>query len=616
MGKATLGMLCAAALSLLASQPAQAAFDDPLFVMTPKLPQKIGETPILPSPWYLEGPCGLAVDSNGRFYVSDYYHEAIDAFSATFDAAKGKYKFVYGGQQGSSGPCGLALDSKDNLYVNVFHASVRRLSAPVALIDSSYSTGVAVDRATNHVYANDRTYVAVYDSSGAPVLDEGAPLRIGEGSIEDGYGLAVSEQPATKGRVFIADAADGTVKAYDPATDEDNPAMTIAGPAGGQFVSLRDSALAVDRVTGNLYVADNRQPKYAEHPEATIYVFGPSGNYLGRLKHNIVDARPPGLAVDNSATSTQGRVYVTSGNTIEASVIAYPPGAQTSVSLPPIESSEGASGSDVVSLAGDEEKKDCPDACGSGSNFSSKPQPEATTSEVTQRGSLRLSVNGKLSPKKLPRKGVAPISVSVGWNASTTDGSPLPKLKKIRIEINRHGRFEQTGLPTCPYNRIQPASSSRALANCREALVGQGSFSADIALKGQEPYATKGRLLVFNGEKGGKPVLFGQIYSPYPFATSFVIVFKVQKLGKGTYGTALSATLPKALASWGNLTGIEMKLSRRYSYNGKPHSYISAGCPAPKGFRSAVFPLARASFGFAGEGELSSTLTSTCQAKG
>ena len=511
----------------------------------------------------------------------------------------------------------MAFDSKDTLYVNIFHASVRRLSAPAAVIDSSHSTGVAIDRATNYVYANDRTHVAVYDPTGAPVLDEGVPLKIGSDPFGDYYGLAVSEHPATKGYVYLADAADDTVKVFDPAVDEDNPAMTISGPGAGQFVSLRDSALAVDRVTGNLYVADNRQPQHAEHPEAAIYVFGPSGNYLGRLKHNIVDARPPGLAVDNSATTTQGRVYVTSGNTIEASVIAYPPGAQTNVALPPIEGSGGASGSGNSStFVSDKARGDCPGTCESGSSFSSKPQPQATASEVTQRGPLRLSVNGKLSPKRLPRKGVAPISVSVGWQASTIDGSPLPKLQKIRIEINRHGRFEQTGLPTCPYNRIQPASSSRALSNCRDALVGQGSFSADIALKGQEPYATKGRLLVFNGQKGGRPVLFGQIYSPYPFATSFVIVFKVQKLGGGTYGTALSATLPKALASWGNLTGIEMRLSRRYSYNGKRRSYISAGCPAPKGFRQAVFPLARASFGFSGEGELSSVLTSTCKAKG
>lgn len=238
------------------------------------------------------------------------------------------------------------------------------------------------------------------------------------------------------------------------------------------------------------------------------------------------------------------------------------------------------------------------------------------SAEITQKGTLRLSVAGKLSPQKLPRAGTVPIAVSVGWKIATTDGSAPPQLKTLAIEINRHGHFDSTGLPTCPYGLIQPASSSRALSACRQALVGKGSFSALVALGTQEPYETEGRLLVFNGKSKGKQVLYGQIYSSHPFATSFVIIFNVKKLKGGTYGTVLTASLPKALASWGNLTGIQMRLARHYSYQGKSHSYISAGCPAPKGFSKAVFPLARTSFKFQGAAEVALTSASTCKAKG
>ena len=236
---------------------------------------------------------------------------------------------------------------------------------------------------------------------------------------------------------------------------------------------------------------------------------------------------------------------------------------------------------------------------------------------ITQKENLRVAVTGKLSPKKLPRKGTAPISVSVGWDIATVDGSPPPKLKKLRIEINRNGHFETEGLPTCPYAKIQPATTQRALSNCRSALVGQGSFSANIALKGQEgeSYPAKGQLLVFNGEEKGKPVLFGQIYAAHPFATSFVIVFKVSPVKKGDYGTALTAVLPASLRSWGDLTGIQMSLSRRYHYEGKSRSYVSAGCPAPKGFKLASFKLAKTSFSFTGGKELASTVTGDCKAR-
>jgi hypothetical protein len=240
----------------------------------------------------------------------------------------------------------------------------------------------------------------------------------------------------------------------------------------------------------------------------------------------------------------------------------------------------------------------------------------SASAEVVQKGTLRVTVAGKLSPQRLPRNGSAPIAVSVSGQITTTDQSPPAKLKTLQIELNRNGHLDYTGLPVCRYDAIQTASSSRALSACRSSLVGQGTFNAEIALSGQEPYPTKGTLLAFNGREGGKPVLLGQIYAPRPFATSFVIVFSIKQAAKGVYGTALTATLPPSLRNWGNLTGIELTLSRRYSYKGQRHSYISAGCRAPKGFPGASFPFAKTSFGFETGLTLSSTLTRSCRVTG
>ncbi len=135
-------------------------------------------------------------------------------------------------------------------------------------------------------------------------------------------------------------------------------------------------------------------------------------------------------------------------------------------------------------------------------------------------------------------------------------------------------------------------------------------------MRGQAPYPTTGKLLLFNGQSHGKPILFGHIYASHPFATSFVIAFKIAQRAHGTFGTVLSASLPEALGGWGYVTGIEMRLSRHYSYKGKQRSYLSAGCPAPKGFGKAGFALIRTSFGFAGGRRLSSTLNRSCVARG
>lgn len=625
-------VLCAAALTLAVSAPAQADYDDPVAVFTPVPVPKAA--PIPPPRGYFEGPCGLSVDSSGNYYVSDYYASAVDVFGPDPLAAYKDFRTQIAEVDPADGPCGLALDSSGDLYVNVYHRSVVRFTPsvfpqpplpsvpppfptyfgapttidPVHPTDADVPTGVAVDQATDTVYVDNRTYLSVYDSAGAPVEVSGEPLHIGAGGLGDGYGLAVSS-----GRLYVPDAADKTVKVYDPAIDTANPVLVIDGHEvpGGAFTSLRDAAIAVDDVSGNVYVADNLQPGYVEEPEAAIYVFDSIGTYLGRLKRNIVDALPPGLAVDNSPKATQGRVYVTSGNTEFASVYAYPPGAQTSKALlaskrlgeapsgTPLPSSDATATVAKAAIA---------------SEAKARESAKVTTSEVAQKGNLRLALGGKLAPSSLPRNGFSPVSVSVDWKLATADGEAVPPLKAVRIEINRHGRLNLAGLPICDLGRIQPGSSDRALAACRSSLVGQGSFEADIALAGQERYASKGRLLVFNGRSHGTPVLLGHIYSPRPFATSFVIVFAIEKQ-RGTYGTALSAKLPKALASWGNLTAVDMHLSRKYRAAGKQRSFLSAGCPAPQGFPGASFPLTRTSFSFAGGLGMAETLTRSCRVR-
>ncbi len=78
----------------------------------------------------------------------------------------------------------------------------------------------------------------------------------------------------------------------------------------------------------------------------------------------------------------------------------------------------------------------------------------------------------------------------------------------------------------------------------------------------------------------------------------------------------MSSQLSKVMKAWGRLTGFEITLSRRFRVKGRAHSYLSSGCPAPKGFVRAIFPLARTSFAFVGGRTLSSALTSTCRARG
>jgi hypothetical protein len=232
---------------------------------------------------------------------------------------------------------------------------------------------------------------------------------------------------------------------------------------------------------------------------------------------------------------------------------------------------------------------------------------------VVQEGNLRITVLAQIQPYKLPRTGTAPIAVFIAGHVGAADGSTPPQLQRMTVKVNRHGLLQSVGLPTCTKAEIQPGSSERALANCGDALVGSGRFWATVVFPDQRPYPTRGKLLIFNGKVKGRSVLFAHIYTTQPFNTSFVISFAIKHISQGPYGTELSASLPQALGNWGFVNRIKLTLRRKYSYQGRERSYFNAGCPAPKGTRSASFPLALASFYFADSKPISLSVPKSCR---
>ncbi len=231
---------------------------------------------------------------------------------------------------------------------------------------------------------------------------------------------------------------------------------------------------------------------------------------------------------------------------------------------------------------------------------------QVSSAEVSQKNGVKVTVNGSLSPKRLPRKGTAPVSVAVEGQIEAKSAAALPQLQHLSIAINSAGHLDLKGVPHCRINHINPSTNQEALEACKSSLVGEGIFEANVVLPEQSPFPSKGKLLAFNGTIGRQPALFAHIYGTKPIPTSYVFAFKV-KQQKGTYGTILETSFPKATGEWGYVTGISLKLNKQF---------LTAGCPAPSGFSKASFPLARTVFAFAGGLSMQNTLTRTCQAKG
>lgn len=234
--------------------------------------------------------------------------------------------------------------------------------------------------------------------------------------------------------------------------------------------------------------------------------------------------------------------------------------------------------------------------------------------EISQKKDVRVLFKGDITPNVLPRDHQVPVTVSVETHITQIGTGEPPELLRLSLAINRHGSIDFRGLPKCRFKRIQPSNNGEAIEACGDSLVGTGFFSANVLLPEQSPFPSRGKILAFNGEVLGHPVIFAHIYGTEPVPTSFVLPFVVRH-SNGKYATTLVAYLPKVKANWGFITGISLKLNRSFRYRGKEHHYLSASCPAPKGVGVAGFAFAKAEFVFAGN-TVVSTLNRSCRARG
>jgi len=235
------------------------------------------------------------------------------------------------------------------------------------------------------------------------------------------------------------------------------------------------------------------------------------------------------------------------------------------------------------------------------------------SAESGQDGNAIVHFKGGISPHALPRGGMAPVSVGIDSSFEAADGSdPPPQLRTIEVEINRHGKIFDRGLPSCHVREIQPATIAAARRICGGAIVGSGRVGARVDLENQRPFDFNGPLLVFKAPRSSTGRhLIAQVYGSKP-PSAFVLSFRVLHKANGNYGTVITTSLPESAHKWAYVTHFEMTLHRIYTYRGVERSYVSASCAAPAGFPGAVYPFAKGSFGFGDASQVTVSLTRDC----
>jgi hypothetical protein len=233
--------------------------------------------------------------------------------------------------------------------------------------------------------------------------------------------------------------------------------------------------------------------------------------------------------------------------------------------------------------------------------------------ERSQTGNVIVSLRGGLSPKKLPRDRPAPVAVYLAGGVATSDKSPLPRVNSIKLEIAWRGELETEGLSVCPKARLTSTSSAQARELCGPALVGNGGLYAQIFVPNQPPFGIHADLLAFNGkDEKGRPANRVQGYSANP-PVSIVLPFAVHT-SKKTSKTTLVSIIRRAVGPWPRVASFHIDVRRQFKYQGEMHSYLSASCPAPKGF-TAGFSMARATYNFSGGNQIATESVRSCRAR-
>jgi hypothetical protein len=235
--------------------------------------------------------------------------------------------------------------------------------------------------------------------------------------------------------------------------------------------------------------------------------------------------------------------------------------------------------------------------------------------ERIKSGDLVVSLSGEIAPHALPRTMAVPVRMHVEGKVQTLGEGQPPPLRRLTIFLNRQGKLFTRGLAVCSPEQLQGTSTARALAACGPALVGRGEFEAAVALPTLSPFPAHGDVLAFNGRKGRHQAVFLHIYSTNPTPITFVLPLTIDHKQSGEFGIVVSANMPRLAGDLAYVTGIEFTLHRRYRYEGRMRSYLSASCSAPVGFPGTIFTLAKGTFEFANGQQVRTALVRDCKVR-
>jgi hypothetical protein len=178
------------------------------------------------------------------------------------------------------------------------------------------------------------------------------------------------------------------------------------------------------------------------------------------------------------------------------------------------------------------------------------------------------------SPKALSRTSYTPITAAFGQQVPAFPHPPAER--QLLIELDRNLMVQVEGLPACNPRLQTGVTVAEA---CKGAVVGSGEETVQVAFAEDRPLPISARAQVLNGgERDGSITFF--VYSRFgnPIDGSLITKVVFSRIHNGRFGWLADAELPQIAYGNGSLIDLQLQIGRRYAYEGRSMSVLSARC--------------------------------------
>jgi hypothetical protein len=198
---------------------------------------------------------------------------------------------------------------------------------------------------------------------------------------------------------------------------------------------------------------------------------------------------------------------------------------------------------------------------------------------TTQIGNLKVSATAEFQPRAFPAHGTVPATLGSIVRIKTVNGEQPPALKTLTFEIDKHGRLNTAGVPTCTVAKLEGATPAEARKRCAGALVGTGLGKARVDMPGKPPFTISSPISIFNAPpQGGRAAMIAHAYETVPAPQALLVPFTIERIHHGRYGYRAEIELPEIAGGAGAATFAEATFGRTYKIHGHKVGYVEAEC--------------------------------------